>query len=88
MKNDGSVQENEEPNPEKIFETWFAFSGSRILVTGVNLEVFTHIGNGHFTIAGMAKADVVAFARPLSADPELYQSGNGCNLQPMGENDV
>ena len=51
---------DEEPNPEKIFQTCFAYAPSRILLTGVELEVFTHIDNGHNTskeIANMANAD-------------------------------
>ncbi len=51
---------NEDISPEKIFATCFAFAPSRILVTGVDLDVFTHITNGHNTardIANVANAN-------------------------------
>lgn len=54
------TEENEELNPGKIFETCFAFAPSRILLAGVELEVFTHIYNGHNTskkIANISGAD-------------------------------
>lgn len=47
---------NEELNPEKIFEMSFAFQASRVLVTGVDLEVFTHISNGHNKVVDIAKS--------------------------------
>jgi SAM-dependent methyltransferase len=43
-------------SPEKIFETCFAFAPSRVLVAGVDLEVFTHIANGNRTAEEIAKA--------------------------------
>jgi ubiquinone/menaquinone biosynthesis C-methylase UbiE len=43
-------------NPEKIFETCFAFAPSRVLVAGVDLEVFTHIANGNHTAEEIAKS--------------------------------
>lgn len=46
----------EEPNPEKIFETTFAFTTTRMLLTAVDLEVFTHIFNGNHTVGDIAKA--------------------------------
>lgn len=46
---------DEEPTPEKIFETFFAFASTRVLVTGIDLEVFTHIANGCHTSAEIAK---------------------------------
>jgi len=45
-----------EPTPEKIFETTFAFAPTRVLVTGIDLEVFTHIANGCHTSEAIAKA--------------------------------
>lgn len=47
---------SEEPDPEKIFQTFFAFASTRVLVAGVDLEVFTHIANGHRTAADIAEA--------------------------------
>ncbi|MCZ7406743.1 MAG: hypothetical protein O8C67_17695, partial [Candidatus Methanoperedens sp.] len=48
--------DNSEPNPEKIMETAFAYAATRVLVAGVDLEVFTHIANGNHTAAEIAKA--------------------------------
>ncbi len=45
-----------EPNPEKIMETAFAYAATRVLVSGVDLEVFTHIANGNHTSEDIAKA--------------------------------
>ena len=45
-----------EINPGKIFETCFAFAPSRILVAGVDLDVFTHIANGNRTAKEIANA--------------------------------
>src|SRR5665811_1668502 len=45
-----------EPSPEKIMETTFAYAATRVLVAGVDLEVFTHIANGNHTAADIAKA--------------------------------
>lgn len=47
---------NVEPTPEKIFETTFAFAPTRVLVTGIDLEVFTRIADGYHTAANIAKA--------------------------------
>ncbi len=45
-----------EPNPGKIMETAFAYTATRVLVSGVDLEVFTHIANGNQTSKDIAKA--------------------------------
>lgn len=45
-----------EPNPGKIMETAFAYAATRVLVSGVDLEVFTHIANGNHTSGDIAKA--------------------------------
>ncbi len=47
---------NNEPSPEKIMQTSFGYAATRVLVTGVDLEVFTHIANGNNTAADIAKA--------------------------------
>jgi hypothetical protein len=47
---------NAEPSLEKIMETSFAHAATRVLVAGVDLEVFTHIANGNHTAADIAKA--------------------------------
>ncbi len=43
MKNDESIQEDEERNFGRVFETCFAFALSRVLLTGVELEIFPRI---------------------------------------------
>lgn len=45
-----------EPSPEKIFDTFFAFASTRVFVSGIDHEVFTHIANGHRTAVEIAKA--------------------------------
>ncbi len=91
MKNDGSIQENEEQNPGKIFETYFAFASSRVLLTGVNLEIFTHISNGHFTAPDIAKAagassrGIGVFLNSLVALNFLTKSDGEYGLIPLAE---
>ncbi len=46
----------QEPTPEKIFEISFSFAPNRVLVAGVDLEVFTHIANGRHTAGEIAQA--------------------------------
>ena len=48
--------DNEEPNPGKIFETTFAFTTTRVLITAIDLELFTHIARGNHTVVEIAKA--------------------------------
>ncbi|MCK4797889.1 MAG: methyltransferase type 12, partial [Spirochaetes bacterium] len=51
------TEKNEqETTPEKIFEISFSFAPNRVLVAGVDLEVFTHIANGNHTAGEIAKA--------------------------------
>lgn len=82
---------DEELNPEKIFETCFAFAPSRILLTGVELEVFTLIANGHNTskeIAKRANADQRAMEILLNSLVSLnfLTKPNGTyGLTPMSE---
>ncbi len=57
--------DSEDLNPGKIFEICFAFTPSRVLVAGVDLEVFTHIASGHRTAADIADA---ACASPRSME--------------------
>ena len=49
------IEKNEELNPGKIFETVFGFQQSRVLLSGIDLEVFTHIAKGHSTAEDIAK---------------------------------
>jgi SAM-dependent methyltransferase len=91
MKNDESIRENEEQNPGKIFETWFAFAPSRVLLTGVELEVFTHIAKGHFTAADIAKAahgsprGMEILLNSLVALNFLTKSDGSYSLTPLAE---
>lgn len=83
--------ENEELSPGKIFETCFAFAPSRILLAGVDLEVFTHIANGHDTtkdIANMANADIRGMEillNSLTALNFLTKSNGRYGLAPISE---
>ncbi len=51
-----TIDERNEVTPEKIFETYFAQIQTAVLVTGAELEVYTHIKNGHSTAVEIAKA--------------------------------
>lgn len=85
------TEENEELSPVKIFETCFAFAPSRVLVTGVDLDVFTHISNGHNTpkeIANAACADqrgIEILCNSLTALNFLTKSKNTYGLTPISE---
>lgn len=82
---------DEEINPGKIFETCFAFAPSRILLTGVELEVFTHIYKGHKTskeIANAANADqrgMEILLNSLVSLDFLTKSNGSYGLTPMSE---
>ncbi len=52
-------------SPEKIFSTCYDFVKTRVLNTGIELEVFTHIANGRDSVETLAAA--------LEADPEKLQ---------------
>ena len=85
------TEENEELNPGKIFETCFAFASSRVLVAGVDLEVFTHIANGYNTpkeIANAASADprgMEILLNSLVALNFLTKSNSTYGLAPISE---
>ncbi len=51
-----TIDERNEMTPEKIFETYWAHMSTGVLVTSVDLEVYTHIKNGHSTAVEIAKA--------------------------------
>ncbi len=57
----GKTDMNNEPGPEKVMDTAFAYATTRVLVSGVDLEVFTHIANGNHTVADIAKAADAGF---------------------------
>lgn len=82
---------DEELNPGKIFETCFAFAPSRVLVAGVDLEVFTHIANGHNTskeIANAASTDprgMRILLNSLASLNFLTKSNGTYGLTPISE---
>jgi ubiquinone/menaquinone biosynthesis C-methylase UbiE len=82
---------DEELNPGKIFDTCFAFAPSRILLAGVELEVFTHIFNGHNTskeIANVASADprgMEILLNSLASLNFLTKSKSTYGLTPISE---
>lgn len=51
-----TIDERNKITPEKIFETYSAFMSTGVLVSSVDLEVYTHIKNGHNTVVEIAKA--------------------------------
>ncbi|HEY9205268.1 MAG TPA: class I SAM-dependent methyltransferase [Candidatus Methanoperedens sp.] len=51
-----TIDERNKVTPEKISEILSAHMSTGALVTGVDLEVYTHIKNGHSTAAEIAKA--------------------------------
>lgn len=81
----------EEPNPGKIFETTFAFTTTRVLVAAVDIGLFTHIANGHHTVAEIAKkADasergVEIILNGLASLDFLTKSNDTYNLTPLSE---
>ncbi len=48
--------ENNNETPQKIFETAFGFMATRVLVTGVDLGIFTCIANGNHTTDEISRA--------------------------------
>lgn len=88
MKN----SDNRELNPGKIFDTCYAFAQSRVLATGVDLRIFTHIANGRHTALEVAKAaqadqrGVEIILNSLVALNFLTKSGNTYGLTPLSSN--
>lgn len=82
---------NNEPNPEKIMETSFAYAATRVLVSGVDLEVFTHIANGNHTAADIAKAadasqrGIEILLNSLAALNFIAKSNGTYDLTPVSE---
>ncbi len=80
-----------EPNPEKIMETAFAYAATRVLVSGVDLEVFTHIANGNHTSEDIAKAanashrGIVILLNSLAALKFITKSDGTYDLTPLSE---
>ncbi len=51
-----TIDESNKVTPEKIFETCWAQTTTAVLLTSVDLEVYTHIKNGHSKAVEIAKA--------------------------------
>jgi ubiquinone/menaquinone biosynthesis C-methylase UbiE len=87
-KNDTKI---EETSPEKIYETFFAFASTRVLVTGIDTEVFTHIANGYHTAAEIAEAassserGMKILLNSLVSLNFITKSNGGYYLTPLAE---
>lgn len=82
---------SEEPNPGKIIETTFAFATTRVLITAIDLELFTHIAKGNHTVAQIAKAasaserGVEIILNGLTSLDFLIKSNGTYDLTPLSE---
>ncbi|MCX9025601.1 MAG: methyltransferase [Candidatus Methanoperedens sp.] len=82
---------SQELSPEKIMETTFAFAPSRVLATGVDLEVFTHIARGNQTSEDIAKCSksshrgMEILLNSLVGLDFLTKSDHKYNLTPLAE---
>ncbi len=80
-----------EPNPGKIMETAFAYAATRVLVSGVDLELFTHIANGNHTAADIAQAAKASergteiLLNSLAALNFITKSDSTYGLTPLSE---
>ncbi len=85
------IDERNEVTPEKIFQTFFAHISTDVLVTGVDLEVYTHIKNGHSTAVEIAKAAQTSprgmeiLLNSLVALNFLMKSSDTYRLTPIAE---
>ena len=86
-----TIDDKKEVTPEKIFQTYSAHMTTAVLVSGVDLEVYTHIKNGYNTAVEIAMA---AQASPrgmeillngLVALNFLTKSSNTYQLTPVAE---
>jgi hypothetical protein len=86
-----TIDEGNEGTPEKIFQTYFAHMSTAVLVTGVDLEVYTHIKNGHRTAVKIAKAAQASprgmeiLLNSLVALNFLTKSNDTYQLTPLAE---
>lgn len=91
LNEESNEELNKELNPGKIFETCFAFAPSRILLAGVELEVFTNIYNGHTTSKEIANASsanqrgMEILLNSLTALNFLTKSNGTYSLAPISE---
>ncbi len=86
-----TIYEMNEATPEKIFETYLAQIQTAVLVTGAELEVYTHIRNGHSTAEEIAKAAQASprgmeiLLNSLVALNFLTKSNDTYQLTPLAE---
>ncbi len=91
MKNIKALSDADEPNSGKIMETAFAYAATRVLMSGVDLEVFTHIANGNNTAADIAKAaesserGIEILLNSLAALNFISKSDSTYDLTPLSE---
>lgn len=77
------------PSPELYFDTIFAFQRSAALKSAIDLEVFTAIGDGAWTVTDTAKAGGVPtrgiriLRDYLTSIGFLTKSGEAYELTPM-----
>ena len=86
------TEKNEqETTPEKIFEISFSFAPNRVLVAGVDLEIFTHIANGKHTAKEIAEASSASqrgmemLLNSLTGLGFLSKSNGSYHLMPISE---
>lgn len=86
-----TIDEKNGVTPEKIFETYFAHMRTGVLVTSVDLELYTHIKNGHSTAVEIAKAAKASprgmeiLLNSLVALNFLTKSSDAYQLTPLAE---
>ncbi len=86
-----TIKNDEGSKPEKIFQTFFAFASTRVLVSAVDLEVFTHIANGYDTAGNIAKAassserGMEILLNSLASLNFLTKSNGSYGLTPLSE---
>lgn len=85
------MDKRNEVTPEKISQTVFAHMSTSVLITSVDLEVYTHIKNGHITAAEIAKTAQASprgmeiLLNSLAALNFLTKSNNTYQLTPLAE---
>lgn len=83
---------NENITPEQIFQTSFGFAPARVLVSGIDLEVFTHIANGKHRVEEIADAipadrrGVEILLNALVGLNFLIKTNGAYDLTPVSEN--
>ncbi len=89
MQNIENKNLTEDISPEQIFQTGFGFAPARILTSGIDLEIFTHIANGKHTVGEIAEyipADrrgIEILLNALVGLNFLLKTGNSYDLAPV-----